>query len=611
MRVFVILFGQDQEPSELTENDLEGLSNCLVLLRNLLHVPDKSESAKFGISENTYDDWLSVHNKLIWNLFVHGLDGVLILMLNSEYKVNWAVVVVQIIALLYKDQDVGSLQHLISNSTSTSESSEDDIESNTSKHSMHHTSSNDSVQQQSVNKPIGGTAVNSSGPPSTAGDSGYCQSDFTSCSNNSRMSGRDKGDPTREMSTSSASADNLTSSSNGQSSSSDEDNQVKEHIKDPHHKASAKHRAMHSADSPSGSDSSNEDELLARSKQRSLVAMSRKSKSQLKGGKCTPSVCLEAAVSSLEFRSTLRDPVWDRKKTLVLLDVSAHVPSNDDIRDFQIEDGLPTDVLLDRRGGLVWTLVVVEEFEGRTKVNQDKGASLIDRCHFLWVVGYFTGLATALGLSFHHVKPVLSVEVVGLLVYEAIAVCNELDLDAHDSAESSKLLKKRYHLVVRAFREFVAAIGTYNSRCKGDDMRRICVSLAKLEDLRNIPLLLIRKWAAMPGQLLVDLIITNHLLLLILEYAQKTEGGLEIDILGHLTQFATTEVMEKYGEVLKDFRTNSMLVNDCVFTMMHHVAGDLKRPEALFHPSILSCFVNILNEGAEIPEVRKHFRRIL
>ncbi|CAN7995938.1 unnamed protein product, partial [Ixodes pacificus] len=537
------------------------------------------------------------------NLFVHGLDGVLILMLNSEYKVNWAVVVVQIIALLYKDQDVGSLQHLISNSTSTSESSEDDIESNTSKHSMHHTSSNDSVQQQSVNKPVGGTAVNSSGPPSTAGDSGYCQSDFTSCSNNSRMSGRDKGDPTRELSTSGASADNMTSSSNGQSSSSDEDNQVKEHIKDPHHKASAKHRAMHSADSPSGSDSSNEDELLARSKQRSLVAMSRKSKSQLKGGKCTPSVCLEAAVSSLEFRSTLRDPVWDRKKTLVLLDTSAHVPSNDDIRDFQIEDGLPTDVLLDRRGGLVWTLVVVEEFEGRTKVNQDKGASLIDRCHFLWLVGYFTGLATALGLSFHHVKPVLSVEVVGLLVYEAIAVCNELDLDAHNSAESSKLLKKRYHLVVRAFREFVAAIGTYNSRCKGDDMRRICVSLAKLEDLRNIPLLLIRKWAAMPGQLLVDLIITNHLLLLILEYAQKTDGGLEIDILGHLTQFATTEVMEKYGEVLKDFRTNSMLVNDCVFTMMHHVAGDLKRPEALFHPSILSCFVNILNEGAEIPEL--------
>lgn len=34
----------------------------------------------------------------------------------------------------------------------------------------------------------------------------------------------------------------------------------------------------------------------------------------------------------------------------------------------------------------------------------------------------------------------------------------------------------RYHLVVRAFREIIAAIGTYNSKCKGmaDDMRKLC-----------------------------------------------------------------------------------------------------------------------------------------
>ncbi|KAH7962041.1 hypothetical protein HPB52_014014 [Rhipicephalus sanguineus] len=314
MRVLKAKMKTDQEPKDLTENDLEGLSNSLVLMRNLLHVPDKTESSRFGITEDTFEDWLSVHNKLIWNLFVHGLDGV-----------NWAVVVVQIIALLYKDQDVGNLQHLISTSPSNSESSEDDIESNTSKHSVHHASSNDSMQ-----------------PGQPSGDSGYCHSDFTSSSNNSRsLSPRDKGELRRDESSSSgrASAD-MTSSSNGHSSSSDEENQasrthtplVKEHIKDPHHKASAKHRAMHSADSPSGSDSSYEDELLARSKQRNLVAMSRKSKSHLKGGKCTSSVCLEAAVASLESRCALRDPVWDRKKTLVLLDSSAHVPSNADIR---------------------------------------------------------------------------------------------------------------------------------------------------------------------------------------------------------------------------------------------------------------------------------------
>ncbi|KAH9369590.1 hypothetical protein HPB48_011516 [Haemaphysalis longicornis] len=98
-----------------------------------------------------------------------------------------------------RPQDVGNLQHLISNSTSTSESSEDDIESNTSKHSVHHASSNDSMQ---TSQPCGGgtsagtKALSCSGcvgsavvtcgsmadkaagnhPLSTAGDSGYCQS---------------------------------------------------------------------------------------------------------------------------------------------------------------------------------------------------------------------------------------------------------------------------------------------------------------------------------------------------------------------------------------------------------------------------------------------------
>ncbi|KAH7965146.1 hypothetical protein HPB49_004282 [Dermacentor silvarum] len=270
MRVLKAKMKTDQEPKDLTENDLEGLSNSLVLMRNLLHVPDKTESSRFGITEDTFEDWLSVHNKLIWNLFVHGLDGVLILMLNSVYKVNWAVIVVQIIALLYKDQgglavqsatplgareprlqDVGNLQHLISTSTSNSESSEDDIESNTSKHSVHHASSNDSMQpgqpcggsgtaknnRISCNGGIGGAGVATSGglanaaggSQSTAGDSGYCHSDFTTSSSNSRsFSPRDKGELSRDASSSSgrASADNMTSSSNGHSSSSDDENQA-------------------------------------------------------------------------------------------------------------------------------------------------------------------------------------------------------------------------------------------------------------------------------------------------------------------------------------------------------------------------------------------------
>jgi timeless protein len=53
-----------------------------------------------------------------------------------------------------------------------------------------------------------------------------------------------------------------------------------------------------------------------------------------------------------------------------------------------------------------------------------------------------------------------------------------------------------------------------------------------------------------------------------------------------LNRFATVEVMQQYGLVLEDFHQNSEELNDSVFTMMHHVSGDLNSPEALFIPQV-------------------------
>ena len=55
-------------------------------------------------------------------------------------------------------------------------------------------------------------------------------------------------------------------------------------------------------------------------------------------------------------------------------------------------------------------------------------------------------------------------------------------------------------------------------------------------------------------------------------------------------RFATLEVMRQYGYVLEQFRSNTQQVNDAIFTMMHHVSGDLGAPEALFVPQILATF---------------------
>ncbi len=54
--------------------------------------------------------------------------------------------------------------------------------------------------------------------------------------------------------------------------------------------------------------------------------------------------------------------------------------------------------------------------------------------------------------------------------------------------------------------------------------------------------------------------------------------------------------MRHYGYLLESFRTNPEQLNDALFTMMHHVAGDLKRPEALYVPHILKAFSDMWEE---------------
>ena len=51
--------------------------------------------------------------------------------------------------------------------------------------------------------------------------------------------------------------------------------------------------------------------------------------------------------------------------------------------------------------------------------------------------------------------------------------------------------------------------------------------------------------------------------------------------------------MRQYGQLLTYFYSNPESVNDCIFTMMHHVSGDLNAPENLFIPQVLETFSDI------------------
>lgn len=61
--------------------------------------------------------------------------------------------------------------------------------------------------------------------------------------------------------------------------------------------------------------------------------------------------------------------------------------------------------------------------------------------------------------------------------------------------------------------------------------------------------------------------------------------------------------MFNYGIVLKNYKVNDELVNDAVFTMMHHIIGEVENTTVLFQPTIKKIFINIFDEKDYLYEV--------
>lgn len=103
------------------------INNCLLLLRNILNIPEHLHNNYFNLPRT------SMQNQILWNLFTQSLDRILLQVMTSPESANWCVSLVQLIALMYKDQHVKTLQKLLNIcfDASISDSSEDN-ESNTS-----------------------------------------------------------------------------------------------------------------------------------------------------------------------------------------------------------------------------------------------------------------------------------------------------------------------------------------------------------------------------------------------------------------------------------------------------------------------------------------------
>ena len=231
-------------------------------------------------------------------------------------------------------------------------------------------------------------------------------------------------------------------------------------------------------------------------------------------------------------------------------------------------------------------------------------------------------LSVSINLDYSHIKPLLTADMFAFLTFQGVEMNEQLELISQQrhmfsgtsDTSSTKsgnfgngpcvswtnstvnIIVRKMHLLVTTIRELVAALETYSCRSiSTDDMdhlRQLRRVLAQMTDMRQFFLLLIRSYSPLvqSKQFLLEVVITNHSLLLLLEPIYL-DGDFDMSI--HLKQFATPKIMEQFGKLLEDFKSNSEFINDVIFTMMHHVAGDLRAPETLFHPIILKKFTEI------------------
>jgi timeless protein len=245
-----------------------------------------------------------------------------------------------------------------------------------------------------------------------------------------------------------------------------------------------------------------------------------------------------------------------------------HTPNDEDISNILKE--FTVDFLLKGYGFLVKELYV--------QLLTDLQLS-IDTSHFFWLVTYFLKFASQLELDLEHISTVLCYDIISYLTYEGVSLCEQVELISRSQGTDLKPYLRRIHLVVTALREFLQALEVYKrsshiSQEDKDHIFKLQVQICCTEDLRHLFVLLLRCFnpSLQSKQYLQDIIVTNHLLILLLDNVSK-EKKYNIKLQEHISQFATVEIMHQYGLLLENFHENGEFVNDCCFTLMHHIAG--------------------------------------
>lgn len=143
-----------------------------------------------------------------------------------------------------------------------------------------------------------------------------------------------------------------------------------------------------------------------------------------------------------------------------------------------------------------------------------------------------------------HISSVLSYDIISYLTYEGVTLCEQIELGSQQGGTDIKPYLRRIHLVITAIREFLQTITTYNkitnlSLADKEHLKLLQAQIAATEDLKCLFVLLIRKFNAtmQSKQYLQDLVVTNHMLLLLIDSVDKLQENYDNKkIVEHLKQ---------------------------------------------------------------------------
>jgi len=279
------------------------------------------------------------------------------------------------------------------------------------------------------------------------------------------------------------------------------------------------------------------------------------------------------------------------KKNVKLLTLPYDVVTESDVLDILSDFSL--DFLL--KGYGVLTLDLLHELS-----KEETKAEVRDKDNYSWLLYTFLPLAAEIDIPFNMIQ--VTYEVFHYITGETIN--SGLAIQYSDQVPEEAMLTLSGYL--QAQRCFMEVLSLYEQNSHLESIERynlklIILQIVRTRNIRQHYIFLIRLASVknmLQKQYLENLVVANHIHLTKMQ--QLNTSFTETDMTTHIKHFALTEMMKPYGYLLESFRENSATLNDCIFTMMHHVAGDLVCPQALDIKPIPETIQQIVKQGVSL-----------